>query len=105
MNRIDWDALDEIARGEALARPAQSRADELRRGAMERLDPFGRLVDGRFQCRVECRLRSSELRFIDLDRLQRAAVVFRAEFQQCRITALAHRCDDLFDTATQFVSA
>ena len=32
MNRIDWDALDEIARGEALARPAQSRADELRRG-------------------------------------------------------------------------
>ena len=32
MNRIDWNALDEAARSEALARPAQSRADELRRG-------------------------------------------------------------------------
>ena len=32
MNRIDWNALDETARGKALARPAQSRADELRRG-------------------------------------------------------------------------
>ncbi|OOG63497.1 histidinol dehydrogenase [Rhodanobacter sp. B04] len=32
MNRIDWNALDDAARGEALARPAQSRADELRRG-------------------------------------------------------------------------
>jgi histidinol dehydrogenase len=32
MNRIDWNALDEAARHEALARPAQSRADELRRG-------------------------------------------------------------------------
>jgi len=32
MNRIDWNALDETARREALARPAQSRADELRRG-------------------------------------------------------------------------
>lgn len=32
MNRIDWNALDETARCEALARPAQSRADELHRG-------------------------------------------------------------------------
>ena len=32
MNRIDWNALDEPARREALARPVQSRADELRRG-------------------------------------------------------------------------
>jgi histidinol dehydrogenase len=32
MNRIDWNALDETAQREALARPAQSRADELRRG-------------------------------------------------------------------------
>jgi len=32
MKRIDWNALDETARREALARPAQSRADELRRG-------------------------------------------------------------------------
>jgi histidinol dehydrogenase len=32
MNRIDWNALDETARREALARPAQSRAGELRRG-------------------------------------------------------------------------
>ncbi|OOG47075.1 histidinol dehydrogenase [Rhodanobacter sp. C01] len=32
MNHIDWNALDEAARGEALARPAQSRAVELRRG-------------------------------------------------------------------------
>jgi histidinol dehydrogenase len=32
MKRLDWNALDETARREALARPAQSRADELRRG-------------------------------------------------------------------------
>lgn len=32
MNRLDWNALDETARRAALARPAQSRADELRRG-------------------------------------------------------------------------
>ncbi|EIM02053.1 histidinol dehydrogenase [Rhodanobacter thiooxydans] len=32
MKRLDWNALDETARLEALARPAQSRADELRRG-------------------------------------------------------------------------
>lgn len=32
MNRIDWNALDEAARRAALARPAQSRADDLRRG-------------------------------------------------------------------------
>jgi histidinol dehydrogenase len=32
MNRIDWNALDEAARHEALARPAQSRVDELRCG-------------------------------------------------------------------------
>jgi histidinol dehydrogenase len=32
MKRLDWNALDEAARREALARPAQSRADELRRG-------------------------------------------------------------------------
>ncbi|MEO8997822.1 MAG: histidinol dehydrogenase, partial [Rhodanobacter sp.] len=32
MNRIDWNASDETVRREALARPAQSRADELRRG-------------------------------------------------------------------------
>jgi histidinol dehydrogenase len=31
MNRVDWNALDDVARREALARPAQSRADELRR--------------------------------------------------------------------------
>ncbi|MBQ4853322.1 histidinol dehydrogenase [Rhodanobacter sp. B2A1Ga4] len=32
MKRLDWNALDETARREALARPAQSRGDELRRG-------------------------------------------------------------------------
>ncbi|WP_049621429.1 histidinol dehydrogenase [Frateuria defendens] len=32
MKRINWNELDEAARREALARPAQSRADELRRG-------------------------------------------------------------------------
>ena len=32
MKRLDWNALDETARRDALARPAQSRADELRRG-------------------------------------------------------------------------
>ncbi len=32
MKRLDWNALDETARREALARPAQSRAGELRRG-------------------------------------------------------------------------
>ena len=32
MKRLDWNALDEVARSDALARPAQSRADELRRG-------------------------------------------------------------------------
>jgi histidinol dehydrogenase len=32
MKRIIWNTLDEAARGTALARPAQSRADELRRG-------------------------------------------------------------------------
>lgn len=32
MKRLDWNALDEAARREALARPAQSRANELRRG-------------------------------------------------------------------------
>jgi histidinol dehydrogenase len=32
MKRLDWNALDETSRREALARPAQSRADELRDG-------------------------------------------------------------------------
>lgn len=32
MNRITWNALDEAARRAALARPAQARAEELRRG-------------------------------------------------------------------------
>jgi len=32
MNRIDWNALDETAQRDALARPPQSRADELRHG-------------------------------------------------------------------------
>ena len=32
MKRLDWNDLDEAARREALARPAQSRSDELRRG-------------------------------------------------------------------------
>jgi histidinol dehydrogenase len=32
MKQINWNALDETERGAALARPAQSRADELRRG-------------------------------------------------------------------------
>jgi len=32
MNRIDWNALDETAQRDALARPTQSRADELRHG-------------------------------------------------------------------------
>jgi histidinol dehydrogenase len=32
MKRLDWNALDETSRREALARPAQSRADELRHG-------------------------------------------------------------------------
>lgn len=32
MKRLDWNALDEVARCEVLARPAQSRPDELRRG-------------------------------------------------------------------------
>jgi histidinol dehydrogenase len=32
MKRLDWNALDEAARRDALARPAQSRAEELRRG-------------------------------------------------------------------------
>ncbi|TAL87413.1 MAG: histidinol dehydrogenase [Rhodanobacter sp.] len=32
MNRLNWNALDEASRGAALARPAQARADELRRG-------------------------------------------------------------------------
>ncbi len=32
MKRLDWNQLNEAARREALARPAQSRADELRRG-------------------------------------------------------------------------
>jgi histidinol dehydrogenase len=32
MKRLDWNTLDEAARRDALARPAQSRANELRRG-------------------------------------------------------------------------
>ncbi|MDE2307440.1 MAG: histidinol dehydrogenase [Xanthomonadaceae bacterium] len=32
MNRLDWNGSSEIARRQALARPAQARADELRRG-------------------------------------------------------------------------
>ncbi len=36
MKRLDWNALDEAARRDALARPAQSRADELR-GGVERI--------------------------------------------------------------------
>ncbi len=32
MKRLDWNALDEASRRDALARPAQSRADDLRRG-------------------------------------------------------------------------
>ncbi|HXS04795.1 MAG TPA: histidinol dehydrogenase, partial [Rhodanobacter sp.] len=32
MKRLDWNALDETARREALARPAQSRANALRHG-------------------------------------------------------------------------
>jgi len=32
MKRLEWNALDEAARSEALMRPAQSRADEVRRG-------------------------------------------------------------------------
>ncbi|RUL72212.1 histidinol dehydrogenase [Dyella choica] len=32
MKRINWNALDEAARNDALARPAQARAEELRRG-------------------------------------------------------------------------
>ncbi|KQZ74592.1 histidinol dehydrogenase [Rhodanobacter sp. Root561] len=32
MKRLDWNALDEVARREALARPAQSRAEALRHG-------------------------------------------------------------------------
>ncbi|MGN6236663.1 histidinol dehydrogenase [Dyella sp.] len=32
MKRLDWNALDETARREALARPAQARADELKQG-------------------------------------------------------------------------
>lgn len=32
MKRLDWNALDDTARRDALARPAQSRADDLRRG-------------------------------------------------------------------------
>ena len=32
MKRLDWTALDEAGRRDALARPAQSRADDLRRG-------------------------------------------------------------------------
>jgi len=32
MNRIDWNALDETAQRDALARPTQSRAEELRHG-------------------------------------------------------------------------
>jgi histidinol dehydrogenase len=32
MKNLDWNALDEAGRREALSRPAQSRADELRRG-------------------------------------------------------------------------
>ncbi|MGN6740498.1 histidinol dehydrogenase [Dyella sp.] len=32
MKRLDWNALDETARREALARPAQGRADELKQG-------------------------------------------------------------------------
>jgi histidinol dehydrogenase len=35
MNRIDWNALDETAQRDALARPAQSRADELRHGVAQ----------------------------------------------------------------------
>ena len=36
MKRLDWNALDEAARRDALARPAQSRAEELR-GGVERI--------------------------------------------------------------------
>jgi histidinol dehydrogenase len=32
MKRLDWSALNEVGRRDALARPAQSRADDLRRG-------------------------------------------------------------------------
>ncbi|WEN13414.1 histidinol dehydrogenase [Rhodanobacter sp. AS-Z3] len=35
MKTLDWNALDEAARGQALARPAQSRADELRDGVAQ----------------------------------------------------------------------
>jgi len=35
MNRVDWNSLDEAARAAALVRPAQSRADDLRRGVAE----------------------------------------------------------------------
>ena len=32
MKRLDWNVLDDAGRRAALARPAQSRADDLRRG-------------------------------------------------------------------------
>lgn len=35
MKRLDWNAIDEVARREALARPPQSRAETLRRGVGE----------------------------------------------------------------------
>jgi len=35
MKRLDWNALDEAARSEALMRPAQSRAGEVRRGVKQ----------------------------------------------------------------------
>ncbi|KZC18418.1 histidinol dehydrogenase [Rhodanobacter sp. FW510-R12] len=57
MKRLDWNALDEAARREALARPAQSRADELRRGVeriiaavRERGDTALRELSAKYDC-------------------------------------------------------
>src|SRR6185312_1607761 len=47
----------------------------------------------------------NELGLVHGNRVQRAAVVFRAEFAQRRVATFAHTGDDLLDTVAQCVRA
>jgi histidinol dehydrogenase len=70
MKRLDWNRLDEAARREALARPAQSRADELRRGVEQ--------IVGAVRARGDAALRELSAKY---DRCELSAIeVDEAEF-------------------------
>ena len=75
------------------------------RGAMEQLDAGRRLANGPLQCGIERRLGSGKLGLIDLECIQRAAVVSRAQLPQRRVAILAHGRDDPSDAMTHVVCA